>query len=192
MKIERAITNVKTLGPGNRLCIWTIGCKRRCLGCVSKRLQDDRYASDYVIEEYLSGFNFTKIDGVTISGGEPFEQISELNHLVDYILDKGVEDILVYTGYTIKELKAMNNEIVNQILNKIAVLIDGPYIQSLNKQTNNLKGSENQEIHFVKIIYKDKYERYLKEERCISKINTGNILIGVGIPTDKIIEKFNK
>lgn len=192
MKIERAITNVKTLGPGNRLCIWTIGCKRKCLGCVSKRLQDDRFAKDYVIEEYLKGFNLNKVDGVTISGGEPFEQIDELNHLIDYIIGNGVEDILVYTGFTIKELKSMNNIVVNDILTKIAVLIDGPYVQSLNNQTNNLKGSENQVIHFLKPIYKDRYDLYLSEKRSISKINTGDILIGVGIPTDEIIKEFNK
>lgn len=192
MKIERAIANVETLGPGKRICIWTVGCKRRCPGCVSERLQSDIGAIDYVIEEFLDGFNFKKANGVTISGGEPFEQVEELNHLIDYLIANSVEDILVYTGYTLEELKNKNNLTIDSILSKIAVLIDGPYIQELDYENNNLKGSENQKIHFLNEKYKSTYLSYLSTKRSMQELDAAHMRIGMGIPTKEYIEEFKK
>ena len=78
MQIERSINGIKTLGPGNRFVIWVNGCNRRCKGCVSERLQKFEPRNEQNLTEYLSQFNFSSTDGITISGGEPFEQIDEL------------------------------------------------------------------------------------------------------------------
>ena len=117
MRVERIITGVKTLGPGNRIVIWTNGCNKRCKGCVSSRLQqiDERTELDIIYS--LEEFSYSGIDGVTISGGEPFIQISELKKVVEYFKNKKIDDILVYSGYLLEELIAMNNDDINYILN---------------------------------------------------------------------------
>lgn len=192
MRIERALTNVETLGPGRRLAIWVNGCKRRCPGCVSKRLQLANIATEFPIEEYFEGFDFSKVDGVTISGGEPFEQIAELSKLVCYLKKEKIEDILVYTGYQLSELQAMQNQDVDTILENIAVLIDGPYILELDDQKHNLKGSSNQEIHYLLPKYETKYQEYIKTTRKMQEFEIENTLIGVGIPDELYIKNFNK
>ena len=157
--IKYPVTN---LGPGNRICIWTSGCKKKCLGCMSE-------ASQKFSEETLRPFEDirleleniifkNKVDGVTISGGEPFDQ-NELEKLVFYLKEKNIDDILIYTGYKIEEL-----EKYDRILANISVLIDGPYIDELN-DNRPLRGSSNQRIIILNSKYRYKYLEYLKLPR---------------------------
>ena len=95
MRIERAVNYVTTLGPGRRLCIWVNGCPRKCEGCVSQRLQLVDEGTENDIYEYFFAYNMESIDGVTVSGGEPFMQADELLKLVEYLKRRGVSDILV-------------------------------------------------------------------------------------------------
>ena len=88
------------------------------------------------------------VDGVTISGGDPFQQLEELDELVSFIAAEITNDILIYTGYTLKQLQSWNNEHVTNIIGKIAVLIDGKYIDHLN-DNRSLRGSSNQQIHLL-------------------------------------------
>ena len=85
MRVERIIKGVKNLGPGNRLVIWTNGCNKRCKGCVSKTLQIIDEKTDVDILSTLNDYNFSNVDGVTISGGEPFIQIVELRKIIEYL-----------------------------------------------------------------------------------------------------------
>lgn len=191
MQIERALLGVETLGPGKRLAIWVNGCKRKCPNCVSPRLQHFCALNEVSIEEYFSGFDFSIVDGVTISGGEPFEQIAELNHLVQYLAhNKKIEDILVYTGYTIEELKAKRDLQVTSILNNIAVLVDGPYVEELDTGKGNLKGSDNQRIIFLKPEYQSIYMEYIAEERSIQVFEFNRYVVAAGIPNRNIIKDF--
>lgn len=192
MQIERAIVGEELLGPGLRLCVWVNGCYRNCKGCVSKNLQMPAPENEQDVEEFLSMFSLSIIDGVTISGGEPFEQIGELKKAVAFLCSQGIEDILIYTGYTLEELLAKKDENINFILGNIAVLIDGPYIERLDSGLGNLKGSDNQKIYFFKEKVKTLYETFYKKEREMKEFYLPNQLLGVGIPTKEYIENFHK
>ena len=85
------------------------------------------------------------IDGFTISGGEPFLNPKALEALVRQLAEIN-DDILIYTGYTLDELKQLSMIEVDNILNICAVLIDGPYIADLNNNCG-LRGSSNQCVH---------------------------------------------
>ncbi len=89
------------------------------------------------------------ICGFTISGGEPFEQPKELNLLVSGLSEKYGDDIIIYTGYSLEELKRKDNEDINSIIEKISVLVDGRYVRELNDE-KGLRGSSNQVIHIFK------------------------------------------
>lgn len=190
MRVERIMTNIKTLGPGNRLVIWTNGCNKRCKGCVSKRLQTINEKTEMDIILTLDEFNLDSIDGVTISGGEPFIQIDELQKVIQYLKNKNINDILVYTGYLYEELKQQNNLKINYILENISVLIDGEYVEYLNDEKSNIKGSINQKIYFFDQRLKEKYLNYIKDERIMETYIIQNIKIGVGIPNSEYIKKF--
>ena len=190
MRVERIIKGIKTLGPGNRIVIWTNGCHKRCSGCVSERLQKIEESTEIDIIKTLDEFSLKDIDGVTISGGEPFIQITELLNVVNYFLSKNIEDILVYTGYTIEELLKLNDPNVNYILENIAVLIDGEYVKELDDNSSNIKGSSNQKVIFLKKQFENKYASYIKNTRIMETYFIKNLKIGVGIPSIEYIKKF--
>lgn len=190
MQIERVIGGIKTLGPGERLVIWVNGCNRRCKNCVSARLQAFNPDNDQNVVALLNGFDLKHVDGVTISGGEPFEQYYDLWLAVKFLKESGIDDILIYSGYTYSELKNKLNPIIDKILTNIAVLIDGPYIDDLNDDTGNMKGSKNQNIIYLNPEYEEKYTSYYKETREMQEFRIGNYIISAGIPTKAYIQKF--
>lgn len=191
MQIERTVSGVTTLGPGKRLAVWVNGCFRKCKGCVSPRLRLFNPLNEVDIEEYFSVFDLKNTGGVTISGGEPFEQARELYRLVTYFRVRGIDDILIYTGYTIEELRSKNDEYVDGVLSKIAVLIDGPYVLEKDSGTGNLKGSDNQRIIVLNERYRRKYAGYYRKKRKMRTLAAGNLVLAVGIPDKEFIEKFN-
>ena len=177
MYIARILFPVKVLGPGNRIGIWFCGCPRRCDGCSNPELWEfqDRYKTSLetvmTLIEKISRAH--KVDGFTLTGGDPFFQPDALSELLEQI-KKISDDILVYTGYTKDELPA-------PLLKNITVLIDAPYIKERN---NNclLRGSDNQTIHILSEKYRVAYENYLMSaENQIQNFATRDGYISVGI-----------
>lgn len=183
MEIERIFYPVRTLGPGMRLGIWTVGCAFRCFNCCNEELQEANPDKEIPLSTLFDMIDSIEhpIDGVTISGGDPFFQVEELVPLVKGLVDRGIEDILIYTGNTLKQLREMNNMHVNFVLDNIAVLIDGIYIEALN-DNSPLRGSFNQQVHIFKEKYREKYEAFLKGERQLQTLVYDQSLLAIGIP----------
>ena len=141
---------VTVLGPGRRLGIWLQGCRIRCKGCVSQ----DTWAFDtqraMPVADLLAWCRSTvesaaePITGITLSGGEPFDQAPGLLALL-----KGLRqhprtaelDILCYSGYPLKTLEANHAK----ILQHLDALIPEPYIDALPME-KRWRGSANQTL----------------------------------------------
>lgn len=192
MQVERIIAGVETLGPGKRICIWVNGCKRDCPGCVSQSLRAFKPENECDVESVVGSFDLDGCDGVTVSGGEPFEQTAALAALVRFLRGRGVTDILVYTGYTVEELSARqtDREDTRYVLDNIGVLIDGPYVESENTDKGNLKGSDNQRVIFVDGRLRERYAAYYSDERKMQRFLMLPHDVAVGIPTRKFIDEF--
>lgn len=114
---------------------------------------------DSVAELVQSIFLQERVDGITISGGEPMEQAEELSQLVD-ILSLLTDDILVYSGYTYQEI--LKDAAKKRVLYSIAVLVDGEYIKEKNTGLI-LRGSSNQHIYLFHPSLEEKYKAYLSD-----------------------------
>ena len=88
-----------------------------------------------------------KIEGVTLTGGEPSLQLG-LKHLNSRIHDLGL-GIIMFSGKTRGNLDA-------ELVNSVDLLIDGPFIESQIDGGRILLGSKNKKLHFIT-------NRYLKE-----------------------------
>lgn len=137
----------RALGPGDRFAIWTQGCLRRCKGCISPEHQplDGGYLVDTNdLADHICACN--SIDGITISGGEPFLQAKALAELLEKVIEMRPElTVIVFTGNKLEELTDTDSK---TFLGEIDLLIDGEYIVELNDGIG-LRGSSNQRFHFL-------------------------------------------
>ena len=137
----------RVLGPGLRYIIWTQGCPFRCDGCVTpssrprthdKLVRIDELADDILCRPY--------IEGITISGGEPFIQAGVLADFLDIVQGKRPElTVITYTGFLLETLMGKDEK---RLLNHVDLLIDGPYVRKLN-DNKGIRGASNQRLHFL-------------------------------------------
>ena len=180
LSLARIYYPVRVLGPGRRAGIWLNGCDRDCPGCVSPELKTYDESKEVSIGEIMRMLRCVKdpVDGFTISGGEPFRDADALNALV-IALNEISDDILIFTGYTIEELKAQGSGSVDSVLENCAALIDGPYVRELNDGTG-LRGSSNQRI----LVFRH-HDRYAGAETCgreLQNVVFNNRVVTIGIP----------
>ena len=138
---------VEGLGPGRRVAMWVRGCGKRCAGCIAPELwlPGEPTPVARVADELLP--LVAQADGLTISGGEPFDQAEALCALLEAL--RGVYDIetLIYTGYHYDELTAREGAVA-RLLNIIDILIDGPFERD-HPNTLQWRGSDNQCVRLL-------------------------------------------
>ncbi|MCC7307403.1 MAG: 4Fe-4S cluster-binding domain-containing protein [Acidobacteria bacterium] len=136
-------------GPGRRIVIQVAGCSIRCPGCYvpeTHNRQNGRLVRvPSIVEEIKQNIN--EHDGVTILGGEPFDQPGPVAEIVYQLRRLGIH-ITVYSGNTIATLLKQGNANIHYILTHIDLLIDGPFIQSLTRNAGEYRGSQNQRLIF--------------------------------------------
>lgn len=133
-------------GPGYRFVLFTQGCSHNCKGCHNP--QTHSFDGGYLttINELIKKIKRNPLlDGVTLSGGEPFEQAAALSILAKEIKDIGLS-VITYTGYTYEEIINSNNQSWLELLKNTDLLIDGEYIESLHTWEMPFRGSSNQRI----------------------------------------------
>ena len=147
-----ATLNSTVDGPGIRYVIWTQGCPHHCFQCHNPMTHSSNGGywkkMDEILEEIVS---LEYHSGITLSGGEPFEQVDKLLYLLDHLPEH--LSVWCYTGYTFEQL--MKDERKKKMLEKIDVLVDGRF--DVRKKTRKrFKGSDNQRIIDVKKSLEDK------------------------------------
>ena len=137
-------------GLGWRAVLFVSGCPHNCPGCHNKIAQDYNYGQEFNKEEIINRICENSIlKGITISGGEPLckENIAEVADFIQDVKKVRPEfNVWCYSGYTMEQLQARNDEITNKLLKEIDVLVDGRFIESQKKQNLKFRGSANQRI----------------------------------------------
>jgi anaerobic ribonucleoside-triphosphate reductase activating protein len=135
-------------GPGLRFVVFTQGCPHKCPGCHNPQTHNKYGGREISLEEILERFDKHEgLDGITISGGEPFEQSENLSKLAKEI-HKRNKNVIVYTGYTLEKLKEMEKLDlgIEKLLDETDLLIDGPFLISRRSIELSFTGSTNQRL----------------------------------------------
>jgi anaerobic ribonucleoside-triphosphate reductase activating protein len=132
VRLNRAHYPVTVLGPGRRVGLWLQGCGIGCDGCLARDTwapdPDSEIDIDAVVR-WCAGLPEDGVDGVTISGGEPFDQPEALEELL-VRLDawrRGRSrpiDLLCYSG---RSLAALRSQFA-QILARLDAVVPGPFV----------------------------------------------------------------
>lgn len=188
INIYNVVKSTEVLGPGIRYAIWFQGCHRRCEGCIAPDSRSFDSNNTITTEQIINDIKANpEISGITISGGEPFEQKNDLLKLLIEIKKLNINTIL-YTGYTVEELVKKEENI--KILQLLDLVIDGEYIENLDYNTP-LRGSMNQSLCYFSEIgeYLAKKIEALKEREIEIEISNGNIFF-IGIPNSEQKKSF--
>ena len=146
IKISRAHFPVTTLGFGRRVGLWVQGCSIRCPGCINPDTWVFTGGWRVTVEGLLALTRqwLPAADGITITGGEPFNQPAGLEALVQSLRREFGGDILAFSGYNHEVLFAKYPAIVQHL----DVLITGPFKPSANQRLY-LRGSDNQRVFLL-------------------------------------------
>ena len=137
-------------GPGLRCAIFTQGCTHGCPGCHNPDSHALEGGQERSIAELVEGICQNPMtQGVTLSGGDPFDQVQASAELARQIKERGY-NLWTYTGYLYEDLEASDDPAVRQLLDCTDVLVDGPFVQSRASYDLEWRGSSNQRLVDVK------------------------------------------
>lgn len=153
MNYLKILPETITDGDGLRASIYVAGCENRCKGCFNPESWDykaGRELTEAVIYDFIAKVKAnTLIEGVSILGGDPFAPCNRagLLHLLEILNAAGIKDIWCWTGYVIEELR--KDELAQKCLQRLTVLVDGPYVEALKSSDIKFRGSLNQRIIYL-------------------------------------------
>ena len=135
-------------GPGIRFAVFVQGCPHHCPGCHNPQTHDPEGGYDCELQKILDAFDKNPmLRGITLSGGEPFEQAERLLPLAKAIVERG-KDVVAFSGYTFEELmkKSEQAPAVKELLSLCCLLIDGRFVLAERDLTLRFRGSRNQRL----------------------------------------------
>ena len=132
-------------GPGLRLTVFFQGCHHHCPGCQNPATWPFEGGEAYTVEQLVAQAKQSPLcRGVTLSGGEPFDQAAEAAALAAALKAAGYE-VAAYTGFTFEQLLT-GDEARRALLEQLDVLVDGPFVQEEMSLELRFRGSRNQRI----------------------------------------------
>ena len=138
-------------GPGIRTTFFLTGCDRNCKNCFNRDYMDFNYGKKWdnnSEKEVISYLKLKEVEGLTVLGGEPFENPMGLLKAIRNIKKEVNKSIWIYTGFVFEDLA--NIKLARDILKEIDVLVDGEFIEELKDLKLKFRGSSNQRIIDVK------------------------------------------
>jgi anaerobic ribonucleoside-triphosphate reductase activating protein len=143
MRIAGIVRDSIVNGVGIRDVIFTQGCPHHCEGCHNSQTWDFNDGAEvtltYLLEELSNSSN-----NVTISGGEPLSQFSELIPLIKLIHRKQNKTVWLYTGHKYEHLSEFFWKHLAEI--GVEVVVDGKYEKDKKDTTLLFRGSSNQRL----------------------------------------------
>ncbi|HJZ53608.1 MAG TPA: 4Fe-4S single cluster domain-containing protein [Gemmataceae bacterium] len=152
MQLAQVVPCTEAEGPGKRFAVWFQGCPLRCPGCCNPEFLPFRGGQTNTLcemSEWLGrAREETGIEGITLLGGEPFAHAVAAAALAREARQRGLS-VMVFSGYTIEQLREMSEPGVGELLGLTDILVDGPYIREQPDTERRWIGSKNQRIHFL-------------------------------------------
>ena len=185
IRMNKAHFPVTVLGPGRRIGLWMQGCSIGCPGCVSQDTwAPDAHAPMQVAEVLAWCQRVTQgeaFDGVTISGGEPFDQPEALAALLAALhrwrRQAGLDfDVLCYSGHPLARLERQHAGLLAQL----DALIPEPYVDK-QPMTQLWRGSANQPLVLLSERARTRYAAYVD-----ASANSSSKRMQVGISGQRV------
>ena len=134
-------------GPGIRTTIFVTGCTHKCHNCFNEDYQDFEFGDPWTqkeTDEVIKDLKLDEVKGLTILGGEPFQNEVDLLQVLRDIKKEVQKEIWIFSGYTYEEI--LKDKDKKKLLEECDVLVDGRFVEALKDLSLRFRGSSNQRI----------------------------------------------
>lgn len=146
MRIANTISDSIVDGPGLRFTVFTQGCPHNCAGCHNQETHDPAGGRECEVEDLVAELEQNPlVQGLTLSGGDPFLQAGECARLARIARRHGLT-VWTYTGYTYEKLLEEGQAERLALLDATDVLVDGPFVAEQKSYAARFRGSNNQRL----------------------------------------------
>ena len=153
LRVATIVAETEAEGPGRRFAVWVQGCSIRCPGCCNPEMFDARRGDALAIDDLVTRIP-AGVEGITLLGGEPFEQAAGGAALARAAKARGLT-VMVFSGYTLAELRARAD--AAELLGATDLLVDGRYDRTQPEPPppvgRRWLGSTNQTMHYLTDAY---------------------------------------
>lgn len=146
MRIANTVNDSIVDGPGLRFTVFTQGCPHHCPGCHNPDTHDPQGGTEIPVEDLVDRMGRNPlIQGLTLSGGEPFAQAADCVRLARAAHAVGWT-VWTYTGYLFETILAKDDPAWRALLEETDVLVDGPFLEKEKSYELRFRGSRNQRL----------------------------------------------
>lgn len=139
-------------GDGIRTSIFVTGCTHGCYNCFNEEYQDFNAGKEWTEAEtelVISYVTNSNCSGLTLLGGEPFQNVDGLLPVVEAVRRAAPnKNVWAYSGYRWDEI--INDSTRRSLLEVVDILVDGRFVDALKDPSLRFRGSSNQRIINVK------------------------------------------
>lgn len=180
LNIANILTHSRANGPGERFVTWVQGCPLRCPGCWNPDTWSTKPRQVITSDALAAQIRRTTgIEGITFTGGEPFEQAEQLANVVELLNDTKLS-VMIFTGY---ELHELTHPAQQRLLAQCDIVVAGRYRKEQRTLTEAWRGSSNQTVHFLS----DRFSHIPPETvACEVSIDAHGRLSFTGFPPDEL------
>ena len=142
-------------GTGVRTTLFVSGCRNHCEGCFQPdtwNFQNGKSFTREIEDEIISSMNSEFVSGLTLLGGDPFEEENQeglIGFMRRFKTECPGKDVWAFTGYLLEDLLEggrKHTDVTDELLSYVDILVDGPFVLSKKNITLTFRGSENQRL----------------------------------------------
>jgi anaerobic ribonucleoside-triphosphate reductase activating protein len=152
VRVLRFLPATVAEGPGRRAALWVQGCSIRCPGCFNPHSWATGGGQPVPWTDLAAAVRAAAdehdIEGLTLLGGEPFDQAGPLGALAEAVRAEGLS-VMTFTGYVLEALQAAGRKDWDRLLAATDLLADGPYLAERPERRRPWVGSDNQRFWFL-------------------------------------------
>ena len=157
LRVAHRVARTGAEGPFERYALWVQGCSLRCPGCCNPALFPAAGGEALAVAELVAEIEAADVEGITVLGGEPLEQLPAVAELCAAVAAGG-RGVLVFTGHTLAEARALPG--FDRLWASVDTLVDGRFDARMPEPDPGIGGrrflgSRNQVIHHRSSRYAD-------------------------------------
>ena len=179
LQVAQIVPCTEAEGPGRRFAVWFQGCPLRCAACCNPEMLPfaggDSISAGGLLTQLRKAARQDGVEGLTLLGGEPLAHAEGAAVLARETQRLGLS-VMVFSGYTIEQIRAMGDPDADELLAHTDILVDGPYDRTQPELSRRWIGSANQRVHFLT-------ERYRQDDPRWRQRNTLEIRLDAGLVT---------